>query len=117
MQPLARSPRSNRKLFKFAVEKPYSDWTEEEKKVARDVSGGFHLVGVLAEEGLVSGDLMSRIFYYSLPTAHNALREYLTAIRKERGKSYWGGFDLLAQRAKKNGPYLDPTDPRLTNQS
>src|SRR4051794_15263715 len=67
-------------LFKFAAARPYSEWTEVEKKIARDVSGGFHFVGVLAEEGLVPGDLLSQMWYYSLPKAHESLRDYLSLI-------------------------------------
>lgn len=83
-------------LSAFSSSKPIDQWTEAEQKIARDISGAFHLVGVLAEEGLLPSKLLNQIFYYSIPRARKLLHPYLVSIRSERGASYWGGFDLLA---------------------
>ncbi len=50
-------------LYKFSNQKPYTEWTEDERKIARDICGAFHLIGILADQGLVPGDLLTRIWY------------------------------------------------------
>jgi len=100
-------------LFAFSSSKPIDQWTEAEQKIAGDISGAFHLVGVLAEEGLLPSKLLGQIFDYSIPRARKSLHPYLVSIRSERGASYWGGFDLLFRRALECGAFFDPLDPRL----
>jgi len=53
------------------------------------------------------------VWYYSIPRARIATHEYIMGMRSRRGASYWGGFDILARRAKNKGPYVKTSDSRL----
>ncbi len=100
-------------LFTIAETKAYIHWSAEDKAIARKICAVFHLVGVLTSEKLLPSNLLPQIFYYSIPRARYAAHDYLMEIRKDRGESYWGGFDILVPYADTLGPYVARKDDRL----
>ncbi len=82
--------------------KPLAGWTADEREAARVVCSHFHLVGALVQEQMVPELLFAKLWYYSVPQCHVALKPYLEEIRRERGPNYWSRFDWLAERVREH---------------
>lgn len=121
--------------------KPYSRWEKEDKDAALAVCVRLHLIARLMLEDMLHEDVLSIMWYYSIPKCYMILTPYLIDIRHQRDRYYWLSIEqlvfrvlrntvtyefrpvdrkelseLLAQweKARAKGPPLDPSNPQPT---
>lgn len=75
--------------------KPYSDWTEEDKKTCHRVAMLLHRLGVFFITNHADGKVFVRLWYFSLPKLVKVCQPYIQEKRIERDDRYWSGIDVL----------------------
>jgi hypothetical protein len=99
---LLTSPSTREALVRVREElrsKKFDDWSDEDKVLASRVCSVYNLSALMAQERLVSLDLVVDNWASSIVDCHQILAPFLAERRKNNFDTYWSGFSQMYHKA------------------
>ena len=93
--------RAARKLLVQLAEKPYADWTKEEKEQAELACRKFNAVGIMVRNKMIDPKLLLADWSRAIVDTWEAAKPMTTDYRKQRGSDTWKKFEYLYDLAVK----------------
>lgn len=75
--------------------KPFDQWTADDRIAARHVCTRFHIIAWLVDQKMIPAHILASVWYYSLPQCYDILKPYIDDIRSKRGQNYWIKIDEM----------------------
>ena len=95
--------RAREVIFRLSIDekKPFSSWTDTEKKTAEVACQSFDVVGMMLRGNMVTPELILRSWHTTIKKTWRGTLPLVSARREKDGENFWGDYEWLYNESLK----------------